>query len=245
MVVCCWNAPLARFDRSAYTSESDWGRRSSETVNPAGFPWITTRELSVCATNCAASSATGPVGGVRSAGISDLPSTSTIRMGGTPPSRAYSFAPSPTTTIVSAPPRDKRAAAARARSAPPAASRAPGHPRDSAPPPDSLTLPPRPAAEHLSRDAAGIVNRVGRLDGRVAERDVRLRRARPVHEQEIGRDPCSGSGQGGARWRRTTPACERLSHEVLHLGVRDVPGHHEQRPDRPQALAGQTRSVRG
>src|SRR5213082_1858050 len=37
MVVCCWNAPLARFDRSAYTSESDWGRRISETVNPAGF----------------------------------------------------------------------------------------------------------------------------------------------------------------------------------------------------------------
>src|SRR5205809_2290142 len=65
MVVCCRKAPFARFDRSAYTSESGGGRRISETVNPAGFPWITTRELSVCATNCAASSATGPVGGVR------------------------------------------------------------------------------------------------------------------------------------------------------------------------------------
>src|SRR3989449_3844662 len=113
MVVCCRKAPFARFDRSAYTSESGGGRRISETVNPAGFPWITTRELSVCATNCAASSATGPVGGVRSAGSNDLPSTSTIRMGAIPRSRSYSFAPSPTTTIVSAPRRYRRAAAAR------------------------------------------------------------------------------------------------------------------------------------
>src|SRR5256885_16595158 len=76
MVVCCWNAPFPRFDRSAYTSESGGGRRISETVNPAGFPWITTRELSVWAANCAASSATGPVGGGRSAGGNDLPSPS-------------------------------------------------------------------------------------------------------------------------------------------------------------------------
>src|SRR5437667_12453381 len=140
MVVCCWNAPFARFDRSAYTSESDWGRRSSETVNPAGFPWITTRELSVCATNCAASSATGPVGGVRSAGISDLPSTSTIRMGATPPSRSYDFAPSPPTTIVSAPRRYRRAAAARACRAVTAASRSRSNRRYLSPRPSTFTL---------------------------------------------------------------------------------------------------------
>ncbi len=88
----------------------------------------------------------------------------------------------------------------------------------------------RPAAEHLGRDAAGIVDRVGRQDGRVAERDVGLRRARPVHEQEIGRDPCSGSGQGRARRGRAAPARERLCHEVPH---------HQQRPDRPQPLPGE------
>src|SRR5256885_8844736 len=110
MVVCCWNAPFPRFDRSAYTSESGGGRRISETVNPAGFPWITTRELSVWAANCAASSATGPVGGGRSAGRNHFPPTPPIRNGGVPPGPSYNLPPAPPTAIASAPPPDQRAA---------------------------------------------------------------------------------------------------------------------------------------
>src|SRR5256885_17036214 len=93
MVVCCWNAPFPRFDRSAYTSESGGGRRISETVNPAGFPWITTRELSVWAANCAASSATGPVGGGRSAGGKHIPAPPPDPKGGSPPGRAVHLPP--------------------------------------------------------------------------------------------------------------------------------------------------------
>ena len=103
----------------------------------------------------------------------------------------------------------------------------------------------RPAAQHLRGDAPGVIDRVGRQDRGVAGDDVGLRRARPVHEQDVGRHARDGSGQGGAGGRCSAPARERLGDEVSHLRVGHVPGHHEQRAARPQALAGELRHVFG
>src|SRR2546430_7975478 len=57
-----------------------------------------------------------------------------------------------------------------------------------------IRRPPRSTLFPYTTLFRSIVDRVGRRDGRVAERDVRLRRARPVHEQDVRRDPRGGDG---------------------------------------------------
>ena len=103
----------------------------------------------------------------------------------------------------------------------------------------------RSAAEHLRGDAPGVIDRVGRQDRRVAGHDVGLRRARPVHQQDVGRETRDGSGQGGDGRRSSPPVRERLVDQVPYLRVRHIPGDHEERTAWPQALASEVRDVFG
>src|SRR5205807_4641554 len=111
-VVRCSNSPFPIAACSEYTTESP-ARVMSATANPSAFPWTTTCELSVRDSSWRGSSVTFAAGGLRSSGVSALPSTSVTRTGPIALSRSYSLAPSPTTTIVSALRRNSRAAAAR------------------------------------------------------------------------------------------------------------------------------------
>ena len=101
----------------------------------------------------------------------------------------------------------------------------------------------RAASQDVGGDARRVVAGVGRQERRVPDDDVRLHRAGPVHQENVGR---AFGWSGGSRRRRSgsaTPRAECAGRELARTRQRDVAGHDQQRAARPDAPCGERHDV--
>ena len=101
----------------------------------------------------------------------------------------------------------------------------------------------RAATQDVSREAAGIVERIGGQDGRVPDQHVRLCRPGAVDEQHVARPLGARGHRGGRGRRRTRPASEGLLRERLDLRSGDVARDDEERARRAEPRAREAHEI--